>query len=839
MRKGAIAAAVAIFVLVILVLLIPRLVPVDSLKPRIVAALEERTGRTIDLSGLSLSLFPGIGVRIEGLTVSGDARNPEERLLSVPEAEIRLAIVPLFSGRAVFTKCILRRPKIRFRTYADGTHSATDIVRRFAGETKSAGPSPAGKDGERVAVVLRTVSVEDAGLFLHLADKGGKGSGWEISPLTLKLSGIGEKQNDFELRTRIEGQIRGEVSFAGTLSREQGGETGRADYAIQGNGELFGQKVEGKGTFFASRDPAVVDLAISFPGIRPERIPEIFRDPPAGLAKARLEGVIPLSVKVAGPPESPGFEARVDLTRAGATFHADPELRKNVDTPCTIVAKGRYSSGRLFLADAELRMPPLSVAAKGQFHPGTGAREWEATATVSSLAETGKLPGAGLLSGWSPEGRLTASGKGRSERAGAPETFEGEVDLGGVGFRIPDRNVALRGLAGTIALTPRSVAISRLAGLLNGERFSLDGKASLGPAPQGQVDLRMAYLDVDALFPPGAGGKKEGKEIPPGTPEKEERRKREISARLDVVINAGKVRGVEFTNLKGTVRYEKGDLVLDSVNARMYGGEVRISGVVGLASPDPDFRVTVGVKELAIEEILSRKTSLKDFLSGPLSLSADIGGGMKDFADFSRTASGSGSVQLTGGRIKGLDLLSAAAGVAGLQTLVSGAGAARGETGKGETPFSDFSASFTVGAGKIRTESLRILSGKLGLDGKAAVGFDRTLDFRGVLRLSKEMSARVRGTAGKFLVGPQGEVEIPLIMSGTLIDPAVSLDAAALARGVGERYLKEAIGGMTGPPPSPGADGAAKEAPGTKPEKQEPLKEVEDLFRKVLPGPRR
>ena len=836
MRKGAVTAAVVVLIIVVLVLLLPRLLPVDSLRPRIVAALEEKTGRTIGLSGLSLSLFPGIGVRVAGLTVSGDARHPKEQLLSVPEAEIRLAIAPLLSGRAVFTKCILHRPKIVFRTYADGAHSATDIVRRFAGEKGSAGGPPAGKDEERVAVVLRTVSVEDAGLLLHLADKGNKESRWEISPLTLKLSGIGEKRNDFEVRTRIEGQVRGEVSFAGSLFREQVAGTGRAGYTFQGKGELFGQKVEGKGTFSAERETSVVDLAITFPGIRAERMPEIFKDPPAGFAKARLEGVIPLSVKVAGTLESPEFEARADLTRAGATLNADPELRKTVDTPCTIVAVGRYASDRLYLSNAELRMPPLSVTAKGVIHPATGAREWEATATVSSLAETGKLPGAGLLSGWSPEGRLTASGKGRSKRAAALETFEGKGDLGGVGFRIPDRNVALRGLTGTISLAPGSVAFSRLAGLLNGERFSLNGKASLGPVPRGQVDLRMAYLDVDALFPPGAGEKKEEKEAATGKPGKEERRKREISAWLDVVIDAGKARGVEFTDLKGVVRYEKGNLVLDSVSARMYGGNVALSGVVGLASPDPDFRVKVAVKEVAVEEILSRKTSLKDFLSGPMSLSADIGGGMKDFADFSRTASGSGSVKLSGGRIKGLDLLSTAAGVAGLRTLVPDGRAARGEAA---TPFSDVSASFTVEAGKIRTESLRLLSEKLGLSGKAAVGFDRTLDFQGVLRLSKEMSARVRGTAGKFLVGPQGEVEIPLVMSGPVTAPVVSLDTEALARGVGERLLKEAIGGMTGASPSPGEGEAGKGAPGTKPDKTEQRKEVEGLLRKLLPGQQR
>ncbi len=831
MRKGAIAATVVVLILVILVLLVPRLLPVDSLKPRIVAALEEKTGRTIGLSGLSLSLFPGIGVRVSELTVSGDARHPEEPLLSVPEAEIRLAIAPLLSGRAVFTKCILRRPRIRFRSYADGTHSATDIVTRFAEQGKPAGPQPAERDGERVAVVLRTLNVEDADLLFHREDKGGKQSRWEISPFTVRLSGIGERRNEFEVRTRIEGQVRGEVSFAGSLAGERDAETGRAASGIRGKGDLFGQKVEVEGRIFAARDPAAVDVTVSFPGIRTDRIPEMFPDPPAGLAKAQLEGVIPLSVAVAGNLQSITFEARADLTRAGATLSADPELRKPVDTPCTIVAKGRYASDRLSLSDAQLRIPPLSVAAKGVVHPGTGGREWEATATVSSLAELSKLPGAPLLSNWSPEGRLTASGKGRRKGAADPETFEGSVDLGGVGFRIPGRAVAFRGLAGTIVLAPRSVTFSRLAGLLNGERFSLNGKASLGPAPQGQVDLRMAYLDVDALFPPGVEGKKEEKKTGPGKPAKEGQRAREISARVDVAVDAGKARGVEFTKLKGSARYEKGNLHLDSVTARMYGGDVALSGIVGLASPDPEFRVKVTVKELAVEEILSRKTSLKDVLSGPLSLSADIGGGMKDFADFSRTASGSGAVRLTGGTIKGLDLLSAAAGVAGLQPLAPKGGAA-----KAETPFSDFSASFQVQAGKIRTESLRILSGDMGLSGKAAVGFDRTLDFRGVLRLSREMSARVRGTAGKFLVGPQGEVEIPLILSGPLTAPVVSLDTAALARGVGERYLKEAIGEMIGPSPSPGAEGAPKEAPEKKPDKAEQLREVEGLFRKLLPG---
>jgi uncharacterized protein involved in outer membrane biogenesis len=837
MRKAAIVLAVVLLVFVVLILLIPRLVSVESLKPRLVAALEEKTGRKIDLSGLSLSLFPGIGVKVAGLTVSGDARHPGERLLSVPEAEIRLAIAPLFSRRAEFTKVILRRPEIRFRKYRDGTHSVTDIVNRRVGEKKPAAAPPAGKKEEGVAMVLGAVSIEEAKLFLRLEGKDGAETRWEISPFTVLLSGIGDRRNDFEIRTRIGGLVRGEVSFAGYLSRVQGGKTGRGASAIHGEGMLFGQKVSVAGEIYVVEEPPAVDLAISFPGIELDKIPEILKDPPDLLTQARLTGVIPLSVKVTGSIKSPGFEVRADLTRAGGTLHADPELRKHIGTPCTIMAKGSYAAGRLHLSSAEFLLSPLSVTASAVLHTGTGAREWAASAKISSLAVLGTIRGAGPLSKWSPEGSLTAAGKGKREKSAAKETYEGKVDIGEVGFRVPERGIDLRKLTGKIALTSRAVEFSRLSGLLNGHRFSLDGNTSLGPATTGQADLRMAYLDVDALFPSREErDKEEEKEASPGKPAKEEREKREVAARVRVAIDAGKARGVEFTDLKGLVRYEKGNLHLDSVTARMYGGDVAISGLVGLASPAPDFQIKVALKDLAAEEILSRKTSLKDFLSGPVSLSADLSGGMKDFADFTSTATGAGSIKVTGGKIKGLDLLSAAAGLAGLSSLVPGATTTRREAAKGETPFSDLSASFRVEGGKIRSESLRLVSDKLGLAGKVAVSFDRTLDFRGVLRLSREMSERVRGKAGTFLVGQNGEVEIPLVMSGPLSSPAVTLDTAALAKGAGERLLKGLTEKISRRSDSSVADNAAKEAPAKTSERQEPMKEVEGLFRKFLPG---
>src|SRR3989304_3746040 len=198
MRKAGVAAAVVVPILVILVLLLPRLVSLDSLRPRIVAALEEKTGRTVGLSGLSLSLFPGIGVRVERLTVSGDPRHPGERLLSVPAAEIRLAIAPLLSGRAEFTKFILRRPEIRFRRYLDGTHSVTDIVTRLAG----------GAGGER------------RGGETHISPRGKRRQGTTVGDLPVHPPFVRDRGEAERLRTQD--PDRGDGTGGGFVHRTPG-----------------------------------------------------------------------------------------------------------------------------------------------------------------------------------------------------------------------------------------------------------------------------------------------------------------------------------------------------------------------------------------------------------------------------------------------------------------------------------------------------------------------------------------------------------------------------------------------------------------------------------------
>lgn len=780
MRKAAMIAAAAVLAAVLLAVLIPRLVSLETLKPRITAVLEEKTGRKVSFSKISLAIFPRIGVRISDLAVSGDPGHPRENLLSVPEAEVRVAFLPLLAGKVEFEKLLLRRPEVLFRRYRDGTHSATQIAGRLE---KGEGTGP--PSGEKVSIALKALSIEEAKLAVVLEGEDGGESRWRVDPLTFRLSGLGERRKVFEIETRIDGAVRGEIEFSGQATRD-GPPSDGATLLLAGKGTAFGQQVSMEGGMSAPEGPAEMNLVITFPKIDVGKIAGIFARPPEALSMVPLQGVAALAVKVSWRLQAMAVEAQL-----------------------------RYAS--------------LTANGRATLFPQTGRREWNASAAIASLAEFAKSGGAGV-SKWTPAGQVTVTANGKRASAEAKDAWDAALSLGEAGFRIPDPKITLQGLNGRVQLSEKTVDFKQLSGSMNGRRFTLSGPVSLGTAPTGPLSFHLAYLDLDELFPPGeAAGqaKKAGRD----SAAEKDKEASAISARGNVRIDAGKARGLEFRELAGTGRYESGAIFVDSLRVGLYGGEATASGRIGLAGGSPDFRLKIAAKDVAAEEILSRKTSLKDFLTGKAQLSAEIGGGAKDFAEFTRTAAGSGSFRVADGKIRGVDLLAAAAGVSGLKELLSPARPVpAGRTA--ETTFSDLSADFRVERGKIRTDSLRILSDKLGLSGSAVLGFDRTLDFRGAVVLSKEMSARARGKAGSFLDGPSGRVEIPLVMTGAVTSPSVAIDAGALARGLGGKAIR---GLMQRKPGSSGPSGAEQEK---KPDRKEPDKALEGLLEKLLPGKR-
>src|SRR5512139_79968 len=138
MRKRAVVLAVAVAVAVLAAAAVPRLVSVETYRPRVAAAILESTGRNASFSKISLAVFPFVAIRLSDFSMAGPPGAPGEALVSAPAAEIRLALLPLLAGRGEPRALVLRRPQIVVRKFRDGSTSAADMFGRLAAQAGSA-----------------------------------------------------------------------------------------------------------------------------------------------------------------------------------------------------------------------------------------------------------------------------------------------------------------------------------------------------------------------------------------------------------------------------------------------------------------------------------------------------------------------------------------------------------------------------------------------------------------------------------------------------------------------------------------------------------------------------
>jgi hypothetical protein len=819
MRKAAIVVTAFLAGILLLVIGLPRIVSLDGMRPRIAAALEAKTGRKATLSGVSLSLFPGIGVRVRDLALSGDPGHESEKLLAVPDAEIRMAILPLLSGRVDFTRVILSGPAILFRRYADGSSSLTDLSAKL-----SRAPSRApDNDADAPRFSLDTLELRSARVALRIQGSDGKESAYDVGDVNARIGGAGGLRADFDVSARIDGALQGHVALSGRLERERPGE---GPIRLSAEGDLFRQDFKVDGKIIPGEGGPELDLAFSMPKARLADLPGMFRQPPSRLVDARTEGIASLSARLSGTPAALGFELDADLGKAAWTVQTG--LQKFIDMPCTVVLQGHRFPDQVILSNAELRFPPLLLIGNLSAVPSTGAYEWRASSRIASLEEFARSRGE-LLQAWSPSGRLTASGKGMRAGKSTPASWQVDVDLGEVGFQHRPSAVDFRSLEGHLALTPGMVEFAPLSGLFNGQRFSLRGKLAQGDTATGPLELKMAYLDLDRLFPGGDHGQgaAPAKDKGAGRDEAGTQGKQKVAFRANLSVDAGRARGIEFRDLSGQVGFERGVHSFDRLRAKVYGGELSATGQIDARKADPGLRARISLRDVEASQILSRKTRLGDFVSGPVTMDVDLSGGIRDFAAFTRTATGEGTLSVTNGKIRGIDLSGEAARLAGISAALPAAPVR-------ETPFRKLSADFRIAGGKVRTDALKIDSDRFGLYGSTAIGFDKTVDFVGTLRLPASLAGRVHGAAGKYLALSGGGIEIPLVVSGALTSPAMAIDSGALARGIARGAVKGLLGLAPGvlSAPAPAAPPGG-EAPPAAAEGQRAIRGLIKLFDKA------
>jgi AsmA protein len=116
-----IAAASVVGIVIVAVAVLFLTVSPAAYKGVILAQLEQATGRKATIAGgLSLSLFPEVGITAAGVSLAGPAGSGEPEMVQAKRLDVAVALMPLISGRLKIDRFLLVDPVIRLVIDAKG-----------------------------------------------------------------------------------------------------------------------------------------------------------------------------------------------------------------------------------------------------------------------------------------------------------------------------------------------------------------------------------------------------------------------------------------------------------------------------------------------------------------------------------------------------------------------------------------------------------------------------------------------------------------------------------------------------------------------------------------------
>ena len=135
---------------------------VNGYKPRIIAAVEQATGRTLALNGpigLKLSLQPTIEARDVAFANPPGFSRPQ--MVTLERLDLQVALLPLLSKRVEVDRLVLVRPDIRLETDTQG-HPNWQMQPEATIAPAPAGQQPAlAATGQQAQIAVRDVRIQD------------------------------------------------------------------------------------------------------------------------------------------------------------------------------------------------------------------------------------------------------------------------------------------------------------------------------------------------------------------------------------------------------------------------------------------------------------------------------------------------------------------------------------------------------------------------------------------------------------------------------------------------------------------------------------------------------
>lgn len=256
-----------------------------------------------------------------------------------------------------------------------------------------------------------------------------------------------------------------------------------------------------------------------------------------------------------------------------------------------------------------------------------------------------------------------------------------------------------------------------------------------------------------------------------------------VSVNGEIVVEEGRFEKISFTNLSALLSQKESLFSLDELKLEAFSGRLSGSAWTDLGALPISYGTKMVMTGVQINDALSAVSGLNGIVYGKASMDVSIQGQGTEYADLEKYLSGRGAVKAADGRITTANLQGGAARAASLLGL---------EGNDSETRFEDMNVSFAIKDGKVNVSNMRLATGGYSLKAQGDIGLDKSLDLTSRMTLSKEKSDQIPEKRRRlFPREPDGRVQIPLKIGGSVTKPRIGLDTSAMDAAVKEEVKQE------------------------------------------------
>jgi AsmA protein len=779
---------------------------------------EQALGRKISVGEVKATIFSGIGVRLTNFAMADDPGFSAGDFIRAKDLQVNVKLWPLLKKEIQVKRAVLHNPVIQIIRDADGEFNFSTIGKiakdKEPGAEKERKEPKPGEEKDRSAFWVSLVNI--SGGDIRYVDKKEAGD--------VRLRQLDLEVEDFDFNAPFSVKLKA-AAFADKQNVKLTGKIG----PLGSGGDFSLVPVNGQ----LDLDPLDVSQLKN-------ALPNLKNSLPKDLDLSGLFRV--KALQFSGTLKDLALNGEVEGTNGVLRYGKD--FQKATGIPLTLAADLRYNGDKISIRTGHLTLYNLKLAAAGDIQLGDPAvLNLSVDSEPAALAGWEKIVPAMARYRLAGKMGVKATVRGNAGKGTVPQ-IQGSLNLKGASAKPPDFPKTIENLDTTINFTGQRADIK-------------DMTLSLGKSR-----IRVAAT-IDKFSPLTLSYKMSTPELWPADyraslPEERKadvirnlRSEGQFSMAGGNMVYQGKIASadgtlynVAYKGLDATLSLADKVADIRSLKVNALSGSVQVEGEYSFKEPVPRFSVASKVQGVDAKELYAALDPKAEHdIRGRMNADMKLSGSGKTWEEIKPTLRGQGDAEVLQGALLNFNIADGAlSGITGIPGLIDDINPALKKkypetfTAK-DTEFKELKATFDLANGRMNVKNLRMAAAEFTEQGDGWVDFNRRLNFRSTVNFSQRLSADLSQSAGmmKLLFNNQGELEMPLLLSGRMPKVKVKPDTKFLAQMAQRNFGRKGSEDLQDRVPD-GKSSSAPDENAPADTKKKKKQSTEDMIREGLKG---